>query len=165
MSSGKQPAIVPIGENHRRGISVTLTLLDEALCEIDQWAKGREVRSVLYQERNVLTPRQRKQLLSEVEEVRDVLQHLREDMGLEGKVQDGAARIWSLCAGQWEHLVELEGKHLRRYGSPPPQLVHYLEPKVAELIHRLSRISDLVHGQADETGARNHRLGRKEQSS
>jgi hypothetical protein len=34
----------------RRTIATTLTILDEALCEFELWAKGREVRSVLYSE-------------------------------------------------------------------------------------------------------------------
>ena len=153
MPAGKESEIGPLGENHRQGISVTLALLDEAVCEVEQWAKGREVRSVLYEERNALTPRQRQQLLGEVEKVRAILRPLREELGLKGKVQDGSTRIWSLCAALWEHMVELEGKHLRRYGRPSPELVHYLEPKVSELMQHLSRISDLVHRQAREVGA------------
>ena len=53
-----------MSENHIRGISVTLSLLDKALWNFDQWAKGHEVRSVLYEVRNSLPAAQR-QLIAE----------------------------------------------------------------------------------------------------
>ena len=34
-----------LNEGQRRTIATTLTILDEALCDFELWAKGREVRS------------------------------------------------------------------------------------------------------------------------
>ena len=48
-----------MSENHIRGISSTLALLDKALWEFDQWANGHEIRSVLYQVLNPLSEAQR----------------------------------------------------------------------------------------------------------
>jgi hypothetical protein len=146
----KKARFIELGENHRRGISTTLTFLDEALCEFEQWAKGREVSSVLYQERNALSPRQRKRVLSEIAEMRDLLRELRDALELEGASQHATLAIWGRCSSLREHLVELTGSHLRRYGKPTPGLTDYLDPKVEELLRRLDRVSSLVSDHAPE---------------
>jgi len=46
-------------EAHSSRIRITLTLLDEALVKFEEWALGREVRSVLYREKNTLDPERR----------------------------------------------------------------------------------------------------------
>jgi len=141
---------VELGENHRRGISTTLTFLDEALCEFEQWAKGREVSSVLYEERNTLSLNQRRKLLAEIAEMRDLLRELRDALELEGATQHAALTVWGRCSSLREHLVELTGSHLRRYGEPTPGLTDYLDPKVEELLRRLDRVSSLVSGNTPE---------------
>ena len=140
-SGVKKKRVPQLGENHRRGIATTLTLLDEALCEFEQWAGGRELRSVLYEERNALSPEQRAKILAEVAQMRERLRKLRDALGLEGSVRDAATAIWGQCSGLWEHLVELEAKHLRRYGELPPGLARYLDPQVAALLLHLRQIS------------------------
>jgi len=48
-----------MNEGQRRIIEKTLSLLDEVLCEFDEWAKGRKNHSVLYREQNTLSVIQR----------------------------------------------------------------------------------------------------------
>jgi hypothetical protein len=139
----KTPA-VQVGPNHRRGIATTLTFLDEALCEFEQWAKGREVRSVLYEERNTLTPKQRRRLLTEIAEIRPLLRELKGGLGLDAAMHSAEQSIWARCSGLREHLVELEGKHLRRYGEPAAGLADYLDPRVEQLLGRIDRMSTIV---------------------
>ena len=43
--------VIPnLSEAHRSRIRIPLTLLDEALVKFEEWARGREVRSILYHE-------------------------------------------------------------------------------------------------------------------
>jgi len=135
-----------LSDTHRRGIRTTLVLLDETLCHIEQWAKGREMHSVLYGERNRLTPAQKASIIREIEEMRKMLDELRQTLGLECGVTDGAREIWAMSWGFWEHLEELHGKHLRRYGEPPEWLSRYLDPKADELIEHLQRIAAIAGG-------------------
>ena len=65
-------------------------------------------------------------------------------LGLEGTTQDAAQSIWGRCSSLREHLVELEGKHLHRYGKPPPGLAEYLDPQAEELLSCLDRISAVI---------------------
>lgn len=136
--------LADLSEPHRRGISITLSLLDEALCEMAAWAGGREVRSVFYQEHNTLTKRQRQAVLKEVSEMRGLLRALRDTPGLETSVHDAATAIRSSCLGLWEHLVGLEAAHLSRYGEVPPRLAETLDPLAASLVRGITRILDAL---------------------
>lgn len=139
-----KPRRIVLGNNHKRGISTTLGLLDEALCEFESWANGRETRSALYREKNDLSPERREKILGEVAQMRDMLRELRDTLGLDGTVRSATKEIWGRCLGLWDHLAELETRYLRRYGEPPPGLAEYLDPKAVRLLELLQGISSLV---------------------
>jgi len=123
-----------------------LQLLDETFCEFEQWARGRGVESVLYEERNTLSADQRKKLSAEVTRMRGLLEEVRDALGLEKQVQTAGQAIWSRCLTLSEQLSELDAKHLRRYGKPPSALMEYLDPKVAEMLEGVKRVSSMVRG-------------------
>jgi hypothetical protein len=133
-----------LGDNFKRGIETTLVVLDEALCEFEEWARGREQRSMFYSARNTLSPGQREAILSEAAGMREMLRELRDDLGLEGRIRGVANTIWGKCAVLSVNLMELEGKHLARYGEPPPGLVEYLDPRIKRLIASLNHIFRLA---------------------
>jgi hypothetical protein len=82
-----------LGDNFKRGIEATLAVLDEALCKFEEWAHEREQRSVFFSEHNSLSPAQREQILSEVAGIREMLRELRDDLGLEGRINGVANKI------------------------------------------------------------------------
>jgi len=133
-----------LGDNLRRGLETTLGILDEILCEFEEWARGREHRSVLYSEHNSLSPSDRDALLSEIAEMRSVLQEFRDDLALEGRMREAAHSIWGSCAVLLTNLEELTGKHLARYGDIPRQLPEYLEPRIRRLMSSLQHIFRLA---------------------
>lgn len=132
--------------SHKNGIESTIALLDEALLEFEAWARGRENRSVLYQERNTLSSDQREMILIQVQKIRVVLVELRDDLDLRTKTSNVAKSILSQCSVQWVSLVELESKHLGRYGKPPDGLPEYLDSKTARLIEAVQEISRIAVG-------------------
>lgn len=130
--------------NHRRRIRVTLSHLDEVLCQFERWAQGREFHSVLYLERNALTAEQKAEILTAVSGFRKALTELRDVLGLSQKVEDVTSRIWSHCSSLWGNLVELESEHLRRYGDLPAGFPEYMDPKIETLIQYLNRILEVI---------------------
>lgn len=135
---------ITLSESHNRGISVTLSLLDKALYEFAYWAEGHQVRSVLYEIQNELSPSQQENILAEIAEMRATLQDLRDELDLENQVRTVKKMILGSCGVLWASLLELEGKRLGRYGDVPPGLTEYLEPRVATLIQKVRKISDIV---------------------
>jgi hypothetical protein len=130
--------------SHKNGIETTLGLLDETLIEFEAWAHGRENRSVLYQERNTLSENQREKILIQVQKIRAILVEVRDDLDLRTRTGNVARSIVGQSSVLWVSLVELESKHLTRYGEPPDGLAEYLDPKTARLIDSVMEISRIA---------------------
>jgi hypothetical protein len=141
-----------LSENHRRAISTTLAMLDEMLCGFERWAGGQEMHAVLYNEHNALTPEQSGAIVQEIGNIRGLLRQMQADLHLGGPVVDVAHAIWGYAAGLWPTLVETESQHLRGYGQPPEWLAGYLDPRIEELIEKLSRIGSIALGTGGRAG-------------
>jgi len=106
----KPKPVIPLGPNHRRGIVAALLLLDRMLCEVEQFAQGREVHSVFYVERNALPADQKAGLLAEIAQMRDMLRDLRAGLGVETEPEDVGRKDWGECSTFWEVLVDTKGR-------------------------------------------------------
>jgi len=144
-----RPAI-PTNESQKRSVATSLALLDETLCLFEEYARGREVHSICYEERNRLTADQRKILLRQIEAVRDHMRQIKDDLGLGTRVEDVGNRIWGQGVGFWEMLAEMQSKHLKGYGKVDPALAEYLDLKAEQLLEQLQAISGIA-------GARNEK--------
>ncbi|MDH7601784.1 MAG: hypothetical protein QHI38_06515 [Armatimonadota bacterium] len=142
----KKGGFSELTETHKRGIRATLVFVDEALCEIEQWAQGRELHSELYEEVNTLSDEQRRLLIEEIQEVRKVLAHLRDTLGLTKERRSACVAVHSLSCGIWPHLEELKGKHLKRYGDVSDDAIQSLSASVDKLIASTKRIADIARG-------------------
>jgi len=131
-----------IGENHRRAISATLAMVDRTLCLFERWAKGQDVQSVLYKERNNLSPRQRVAILRIIRDIRRAIGEIHQSLQLTDDVEITVTTIRGHCSILWVALEELQARHLRRYGEPLPELGEYLDPRVQKLIRLLRKLSD-----------------------
>jgi hypothetical protein len=137
----RDEAFTELSLGHKNSIATTLMLLDEALCEFEQWAQGREIKSVFYREKNELLPDQQESIMIQVARMRERLLDLKERLKLEEKPRSVANSIWSQCSMLWVNLVEVTSEHLKRYGELPVGLAEYLDPRVAELIDLTNEIS------------------------
>jgi len=137
-----------IGENHRRGISCTLILLDEMLCRFERWAKGECARGVFFHEVNDMTDRQRDLILLAIEDLRIIMDELKESLSLKSQTKYISNAIWSESASFWVPLVELEPKHLKRYGDITVEFTAYFTPKLKQLISNMNKIGKIVQKQS-----------------
>ncbi len=133
-----------LSEAHRSRIRITLTLLNEALIKCEEWAQGREVRSILYREENTLHHETRAALLTYIGCIRRIVTELRDDLHLEARAQDIAKTIRGHCSILWVDVLEMTGKYLRGFGEPQPELVHYLDPKAHQILRYLHPIKRLL---------------------
>lgn len=124
----------------KRTIETTLSMLDETLCGYEEWAKGREIHSVLYHEQNTLSSCQRNVLSSETEVIKEILVELRNTLNLEGQTRIAVKAIRAHCSVLWMNLTELRADNLRRYGKLSPGLSEYLDPQIARLIIQVNKI-------------------------
>jgi hypothetical protein len=139
----RKPTIL-LGDNHRQGIGTALSLLDQMLCQVEEYARGRQTRSVFYAEQNTLSADQKKNLLAEIAQMRRLLKELKNGLGLEAKTEDVGRKIWGQGSMFWETLVETKSRFLKRYGQPPDGLAEYLDPRIDALIEHLRNLTDLA---------------------
>jgi hypothetical protein len=140
----KKQNISRISENHRRTISVRLSLLDEILCEYERIANGEENRGVMYEEENTLSNEQRIRLKQTISEIREIISQIKETLFLKPKKENLANKIWSSASSLWEVLVETESKYLKGYGEVPESLAEFLDPKVKEITRHLTSIVEIM---------------------
>lgn len=133
-----------LSDRHRLGIRTALGVLDEWLCKFEQWARGRQIQSVLYYETNRLSPVQRDRLLVETSKIRRILIEVKKTLKLEARTADAADSIWAHCASLWLNLAELGSTKLIRYGELPSGFAEYLDPEIRELIASVNAISEAV---------------------
>jgi len=145
------PAI-PLNESHRRAVTITLRMMDQMLCEFEEYARGREIHSVFFEEQNSLTARQKTALLAEIEKVRGLMEEIKNHLSLEGEVENVSNSMWGRASAFWEVLVETTSRHLKRYGEAPAGLAEYLDPRMEALIQHLGVITKLAGSRSGGRG-------------
>jgi len=140
---------IQVHENHKRAITSALWLLDEMLCEFEQYARDRERHSVLYHEKNRLSAKQKKQLLCEIETMKMLLCEVKDVLDLNKKVESITSKIQGKCSCLWVILVETTSKYLVRYGDIPSELAKFLDPIMEQFIEHLLRLSEIVRNSSD----------------
>jgi hypothetical protein len=130
-----------VNENQRRAVTTSLCLLDEMLCRLEDWARGRERHGVLFHESNRLSLDQGQAILAEIEQARAILRELQAVFNLEAETRDVAQAVWAETAAFWETLVETQAKSLRGYGPTPPGMAEALDWRLEALIKHLDSIS------------------------
>ena len=133
--------ISQLSDGQRRRIGSTLAMLDKAICDFEELAAGREIRSVLYEETNRFDSQQREHLRREAALIREILKELRSDLSLQPSKHDCAAMVKARCATLWSNVIDLEPRKLRRYGAVSSEAAHYLDLHLPPLIARLSGLS------------------------
>ncbi|MGO9580303.1 MAG: hypothetical protein ACLP2P_12940 [Desulfobaccales bacterium] len=133
-----------LSESHRSRIRITLTFLDEALIKFEEWARGREVRSLLYTEENTLSSEERSGILAGIAGMRRIILELRDNLQLEVRPQNVTKSIQGHCCILWVDVLEMTGKYLRGFGEAPPELADYLDPKANQILEYLDHIKILL---------------------
>lgn len=135
--------MIQITENHKRGIKWPLYVLDKMLCEFEEYAQGRQKRSILCHQLNTLSDKQRKQLLSEIEVMKKLLGEIKNTLDLEIEEESITRDISGRCASICVVLTEMTSKYLRGYGDVPSELSNFLAPIIEQLISHVLRISEI----------------------
>ncbi len=135
---------VKLSENHKRAISTTLTVLDELIVCIEKWVDGHQYRSVLYQEKNDLNSSHRKALKKQTQILQDYLDILRKDMAIKKTTQSAVNDIWSRVSAFRENIMELEAKHMKRYGEISSESQIYLNNLSKKLLAEIDRILQII---------------------
>lgn len=136
--------MLKLSVNHKRAISTTLTMLDELLVCIEKWVNGHQYQSILYEEKNDLSPSQRKALKKQLCVLRDYLYKIKEDLEIEKTRQSAINDIWSRVNAFRENIMELEAKHMKKYGQLSQETQEYMNGIATKLLFELDRILEII---------------------
>jgi hypothetical protein len=144
---------IQLNENHRRSITITLQLVDKALCEWDDWTKGKVRSGVMYCQRDTFSPAQKNDLQTKIVKIRQLMMRLRDDLQLEPTVVATSQLIIGQASVLWEILIELDSRSLQAYGKVPEELALYLNPIGEQLAAEMNEVSRLFSHPASATTA------------
>lgn len=130
-----------IKDNHRRSISVSLQVLDKALCEWEQWIVGHISGGVMYQQQDTLSTTEKNELRSRVDKLRQGITQLCGDLNLPPAKPNTSQLITAQATILWEMLAELNSSSLRGYGAVSTQLSACLDPIGEDLTQQMHEIS------------------------
>jgi hypothetical protein len=135
--------LIELSENHRRSISISLQLLDQALCEWDDWAAGKVQHGIMYRQLDTMSAAQKRGLQSKISNVRQLMIRLRDDLNLEAKNIGTSRSIINQASLLWEMLTELNSRGLQGYGKVSQELGSYLDPIGERLATEMNEIARL----------------------
>ncbi len=119
-------------------------MLDELIVCIEGWVEGRQYQSVLYEEKNDISPSQRKALKKQLSILRDHLYRIKEDVEIEKTKQSAINDIWSRVSAFRENIMELEAKHMKKYGQLSQETQEYMNDLSRKLLLELDRILEII---------------------
>jgi len=134
---------IELSANHRRSISITLQLVDKALCEWDDWSKAHVQTGVMYRQHDTFSPAQKNELHLRIAKMRQAITRLRDDLALEVRILPTSQSMVGQAAVLWEMLIDLNSRSLRGYGKVPENLAQYLDPIAEQLAAEMNEISRL----------------------
>jgi hypothetical protein len=147
--------LIDLSENHRRSISITLQLVDKALCEWNDWANGHVQAGVMYSQRDTFSEEQKNELRNRIAKIRQLMVRLRDDLQLTVNVVATSQLIVGQAAVLWEMLTDLSSVGLKGYGKVPEDLAPYLDPIGEILCDEMNAIARLFSqpssGEADRS--------------
>jgi hypothetical protein len=135
---------MPLSENHERAVATTLTILDERLCEFEEIAGGRQLRSILHQEVNDFSRAQRAEMMREIVLARQAVRELSHALRLRPRVESLSRRVRGASSSLWESLLDTQSKRLRGYGEVPSALADYLDPRIDQLVAQVEHIAEIA---------------------
>ena len=135
---------IELSENHRRSISITLQLVDKALCEWSDWCDGRVQSGVLFREEDTLSDSQKTELRNQIAAIRQLMLRLRDDLSLSVKTIFTARSVATHSSLLWEMLTELNSRQLQAFGWVPENLGRYLDPVGQQLTQQMNAITALL---------------------
>lgn len=154
MNTSNAP-LIELSENHRRSISITLQLVDKALCEWNDWANGHVQSGVMYCQRDTFSTAQKIELRNRIAKIRQLMVRLRDDLRLTVNVVGTSQLIVGQAAVLWEMLTDLNSRGLNGYGKVPEELASYLDPIGETLCDEMNAIARLFSqpssGEADRS--------------
>ena len=147
MSAERQDSAQLLNPYQRNGLSTTLSILDEMLCEIEQTMIGSGHTGVLHKMQDDVPTPVKKEIVNRISLIRDRIEVMKEQFALEESNHKASKNFLAKLAYGWEILEGAKARHLRRYGAVAQGLAEVLDPQLSDIIILVDEMRDLVIGE------------------
>ena len=133
-----------LNENQARRLEITLYLVELSLDEIAGYLHGQIQSGEMYVTIRDLSDSQREKLLEVIGQVKREIASIRDQFGLDKRVNDVKGLIMGHFSSMWESLHNARPRNLGGFGDVAPELFENLDPAILQTIKILGRMPDIL---------------------
>ena len=131
---------MPLNENQARAITTSLRHCEQTLQQMERLLAGDGAEAGrLVRWRWDLAPAQRAALAAQLQALRQEVERLADDLGLEAEERNGVQWVRGQLALNWVTLEEVGGRKLAVYGPLEPDVIQTLLPRLGQLAASVQR--------------------------
>lgn len=128
-----------LNENHIRAISITLSELEKNIDEIEGFIKDVH-RGRMYEVKNDLTDIQGKNVLEQIQQIREYIRKIADEFGLDAESECLSRLIRGTFSVEWVNICEMEPKRLSGYGGVGKDIWDTLDNYIKKLEDLINKI-------------------------
>jgi hypothetical protein len=133
-----------LNDYQRRGLSITLRIVEESLEHIEQTLKNDGYSGVLYEIRYDITKEIRKEISNRIPLAIAEIEKITETFHLEKQIGWASNEAYGKLPYCWEILENARAKRLKRYGDISMGLVQELDPHLDAIIKILGEMERIL---------------------
>lgn len=133
-----------LNDYQKRGLSITLRIVEENVESIEQLLKSRGYSGVLYETRYDLTGEIRDKLSRRIPLVRAEIGRIADQFQLGKKIETASNTAYGKLPYCWEILENAKANRLRQYGETAEGLGDKLDPHLDRLIRILGEMERIL---------------------
>jgi hypothetical protein len=122
-------------------LQVTLYLVERSPDEMSVYLRGELPRGEMYVTVSDLPAEQQDEMLKMIGEVKQRIAEIKEQFGLETRVNDVKKTIMAHLGSVWESLHNTRPRNLSGFGKVAPELFETLEPELLKIIALVDSMS------------------------
>ncbi len=135
-----------LNEYQRRGLSITLRIVEESLTDIEHILNSGNITGVLYEVRYNIPSAVKDEVLRKASLIRDRLKIMAERFDLEKEYTDASREALGKLPYCWEILEDAKAMRLKRYGEVAEGLGDVLDPQLNIIIDLILEMEHLLRG-------------------
>lgn len=141
-----------IPRNHKIRLSVSMQVLEDTISDVEEVIKSANQGKAMTETVNNLSPREKALILKRIEEIKELINCVAQNLGLEKRKEETRSRILGAMSIQQVNLEEIKSKRLHGYGEFPDELREFLDSQVDKMMNLVDEVCKIVSSRHDNMG-------------
>jgi len=133
-----------LNEYQKRGLSITLSIVEESLRDIEHILNSGDDMGILYEVRDNVPAAIKDKLLRKMALIKDRIKIVAAEFNLEKRYTEANRETFGKLVYCWKILEDAKAGKLRRYGAVKPGLEEALDPHLDMIIDYILKMEHLL---------------------